>query len=94
VSDTLKRADAAGRVIETVSRDGLWRAQTPQAFPREQLLRAYREARTQGVQATDDAALCERIGLPVVLVSGSERAMKITNDGDFARAEKLAALEE
>jgi 2-C-methyl-D-erythritol 4-phosphate cytidylyltransferase len=80
VSDTLKRADAAGRVIETVSRDGLWRAQTPQAFPREQLLRAYREARTQGLEATDDAALCERIGLPVVLVAGSELSMKITND--------------
>lgn len=94
VSDTLKRVDAAGGVVETVPRDGLWRAQTPQAFPREYLIRAYSEARAQGIAATDDAALCERLGLPVVIVRGSERAMKITDESDFARAEALAALEE
>jgi 2-C-methyl-D-erythritol 4-phosphate cytidylyltransferase len=93
VSDTLKRVDTAGRVIETVPRDGLWRAQTPQAFPREQLIRAYTEASAQNLVATDDAALCERIGLPVVVVRGSERAMKITDETDFARAEALATLE-
>jgi 2-C-methyl-D-erythritol 4-phosphate cytidylyltransferase len=93
VSDTLKRVDTAGSVVETVPRDGLWRAQTPQAFPREQLVRAYTEARAQGVEATDDAALCERIGLPVVVVRGSERAMKITDESDFARAEALATLD-
>jgi 2-C-methyl-D-erythritol 4-phosphate cytidylyltransferase len=93
VSDTLKRVDTAGRVVETVPRDELWRAQTPQAFPREHLIRAYTEARAQNVVATDDAALCERIGLPVVVVRGSERAMKITDESDFAHAEALAALE-
>jgi 2-C-methyl-D-erythritol 4-phosphate cytidylyltransferase len=93
VSDTLKRVDPSGSVVETVPRDGLWRAQTPQAFPREHLIRAYTEARAQNVVATDDAALCERIGLPVVVVRGSERAMKITDESDFARAEALATLE-
>jgi len=88
--DTLKRASLEGRIDATVPREGLWRAQTPQAFPRAMLERAYREARSQRVHATDDAALCERIGLPVRVVEGSERTMKITDERDFARAESLA----
>lgn len=94
VSDTLKRADESGRVMETVDRTGLWRAQTPQGFPREVLVRAYREARADGITASDDAALCERLGIKVVVVLGSERALKITDESDFARAEALAALDE
>jgi 2-C-methyl-D-erythritol 4-phosphate cytidylyltransferase len=93
VTDTLKRASDGGQVRETVSRAGLWRAQTPQAFPREMIVRAYVEARAAGVSGTDDAALCERIDLPVVLVPGSELALKITTEEDFARAEALAKLE-
>lgn len=94
VVDTIKRADENGNVIETISRDGLWRIQTPQAFPREMLERAYADAHDAGVSATDDASLCERLGLPVVIVPGSERAMKITADSDFARAEALSILPE
>ena len=52
--------------------------------------RAYREARAQNLHATDDAALCERLGLPVRVVAGSELAMKITDEVDFARAESMA----
>ena len=55
---------------------------------------AYVQARRDGVMATDDATLCERLGLPVVLVRGSERALKITEEADFARAEQLASLRE
>ena len=88
--DTLKHASADGSVDATVPRDGLWRAQTPQGFPRAMLERAYREARAERIQATDDAALCERLGLPVRVVEGSERAMKITDESDFARAETMA----
>jgi 2-C-methyl-D-erythritol 4-phosphate cytidylyltransferase len=94
VSDTLKRADPNGRIVETVDRDGLWRIQTPQAFPRDMIERAHREARAGGISATDDAALCERIGMPVVIVPGSERAMKITSEADFGRAEALSILPE
>ena len=90
VTDTLKRADDADRVVETVDRTRLWRAQTPQAFPRDMIERAYAEARQHGIRATDDAALCERLGMPVRMVRGSERAMKITEEADFARAEALA----
>lgn len=96
VVDTLKRVDDQGRIVETVARAGLWRAQTPQGFPREVIERAHREAKAAGVhgEATDDAALCERIGVPVHVVRGSERAMKVTEEGDFARADALAPLED
>lgn len=94
VADTLKRTDGDGRVVETVDRAGLWRIQTPQAFPREMIERAHVEARTDRVSATDDASLCERLGLPVVIVPGSERAMKITGEADFAVAEALSILPE
>ncbi len=94
VVDTLKRADERGALIETIGREGMWRAQTPQAFPREMLEAAYADAFAAGVAGTDDASLCERLGLPVVAVQGSERAMKITTDADFARAEALSILPE
>ena len=89
VVDTIKRADADMRVVQTTDRRGLWRAQTPQGFPRAVLERAHREARAALLNATDDAALVERLGVPVHLVRGSELAMKVTEEGDFARAERL-----
>jgi 2-C-methyl-D-erythritol 4-phosphate cytidylyltransferase len=94
VVDTLKRVDDAGRIVTTVNRDHLWRAQTPQGFPRDVLNRAYREAHAVGVTDTDDAALVERIGVPVVVVRGSERALKVTEPQDFRRAELLVPLTE
>jgi 2-C-methyl-D-erythritol 4-phosphate cytidylyltransferase len=90
--DTLKEVDESGRIVRTVDRGQLWRAQTPQGFPRAMIESAYRDARTAGVIATDDAALCERLGFPVVVVRGSERALKITEESDFARADALAPL--
>lgn len=96
VVDTLKRVNADGCIDETVSRDNLWRAQTPQGFPRTLIERAHREAKAGGWhgEATDDAALCERLGVPVRVVRGSEAAIKVTEEGDFARAALLAGLNE
>ena len=94
VTDTLKRVDSSGKIVITVDRSGLWRAQTPQAFPREAIERAYREARESERFATDDAALCEQIGLTVVAVRGSERAHKITEENDFALVEALSIFRE
>jgi len=94
VSDTLKRVDSSGKIIETVDRFGIWRAQTPQAFPRKVIERAHREAREADRIATDDAALCEQIGLPVFVVRGSERALKITGEIDFSLAEALSIFRE
>ena len=92
--DTLKRVDEAGIVVETVSRERLWRAQTPQGFPREMIMRAHREAKAARVQATDDAALCERLGIQVHMVRGSERALKVTEEADFERVDAAYALPE
>lgn len=94
VVDTLKEVDDGGRIVRTVERASLWRAQTPQAFPREMIERAYAEAARERRTATDDAALCEALALPVVVVRGSERAMKVTHEDDFARAESLAESRE
>ncbi len=94
VVDTLKEVDERGRIARTVPRAGLWRAQTPQGFPRAMIERAYVEARRDGVAATDDAALCERLGFEVVVVRGSERAVKITAESDFALAEAMFPLQE
>lgn len=94
VVDTLKEVDDTGHIVRTVDRARLWRAQTPQAFPREMLERAHIAARQAQVGATDDAALVERLGLPVVVVQGSERGLKITTEADFARADALSALPE
>ena len=94
VVDTLKEVDANGRIVRTVDRAGLWRAQTPQGFPREMIEAAYREAHVAGITATDDAALCERLGLTVVVVAGSEKALKVTTADDFARAEAMQHLPE
>ncbi|MBP7548845.1 MAG: 2-C-methyl-D-erythritol 4-phosphate cytidylyltransferase [Gemmatimonadaceae bacterium] len=96
VVDTLKRVDAEGRITGTVSREALWRAQTPQGFPRELIERAHREARANGTHAsaTDDAGLCEALGLAVHVVRGSEKALKVTEEADFARAEAFQSLPE
>ncbi|WP_198373226.1 2-C-methyl-D-erythritol 2,4-cyclodiphosphate synthase, partial [Roseomonas rosulenta] len=83
VTDTLKRG-AGSRITETVPREGLFRAQTPQAFRFDALLAAHRGG--DGA-ATDDAALLEAAGLPVILVPGGEANIKITWPEDLARVE-------
>ncbi|HET6519392.1 MAG TPA: bifunctional 2-C-methyl-D-erythritol 4-phosphate cytidylyltransferase/2-C-methyl-D-erythritol 2,4-cyclodiphosphate synthase [Geminicoccaceae bacterium] len=89
VTDTLKRADADGRVVRgTVARAGLWRAQTPQGFRFEAILAAHRAA-AEGPELTDDAAVAEAAGIEVALVEGEERNLKITTADDLARAALL-----
>jgi len=86
VSSTLKRVAGDHTVEETVSREGLWEAQTPQVFRRELLLEAY--ARREGFVATDDAQLVERIGHPVTVLVGSKMNLKITTREDLRLAEQ------
>lgn len=85
VADTLKRGEG-GRIVATVPRDGLFRAQTPQAFRFDVVLAAHRAAAI--APATDDAALLEAQGLPVALVPGAEDNIKITYRDDLMRAER------
>ncbi|MBA4011866.1 MAG: bifunctional 2-C-methyl-D-erythritol 4-phosphate cytidylyltransferase/2-C-methyl-D-erythritol 2,4-cyclodiphosphate synthase [Phenylobacterium sp.] len=87
VADTLKRGRDV--VAETVSRDGLWRAQTPQAF-RLDVLRAAYAAWPADAEPTDDAAVVERAGGKVAIAPGDPRLMKLTYPEDFAMAEQLA----
>jgi len=86
VSDTLKRGSA--EIAGTVDRVGLWRAQTPQAFPLGRLRAAY-AAWPADETPTDDAAVVERDGGTVRLVEGDPRLMKLTYPEDFAMAEAL-----
>lgn len=86
--DTVKRVAPDGRVLETVPRDHLYGAQTPQGF-RPGLLRAAHC--DDKPAATDDAVLVERLGLPVWTVPGSEQAFKVTTPADLVRAEALLA---
>ena len=92
VSDTLKEAAEAdpSRIARTVPRERLWRAQTPQGFPRELLLRAHAARLAQALPATDDAMLVEACGGTVRLVPDSPRNLKITTPDDLALAECLA----
>jgi 2-C-methyl-D-erythritol 4-phosphate cytidylyltransferase/2-C-methyl-D-erythritol 2,4-cyclodiphosphate synthase len=87
VPDTLKRGD--GLVDRTVSREGLWRAQTPQAFRLGKLRAAYRRWPT-GEEPTDDASVMERAGGHVAMVAGDPMLMKLTYPEDFMLAEQLA----
>ena len=88
VPDTLKRGD--GLVEETVSREGLWRAQTPQAFRFGRLKAAYRRW-PASEEPTDDASVMERAGGSVAMVPGDPLLMKLTYPEDFMLAEQLAA---
>jgi 2-C-methyl-D-erythritol 4-phosphate cytidylyltransferase len=94
ISDTVKRLAADYVVAETIDRSRLWRVQTPQAFPRDVLYRAHSLPLEQRVKSPDDAALCEGLGYKCVGVPGSERAIKITTESDFAVAEALTNLTE
>ena len=94
VTDTLKRVNGYGEIVETIDREGVVRIQTPQAFPRAMIDEVHARAFEERITATDDAALCERFGKKVVFVQGSERAMKITDESDFVRAEALSILPE
>jgi 2-C-methyl-D-erythritol 4-phosphate cytidylyltransferase len=86
VADTLKRQTAAGRIAETVSRVGLWGAQTPQMFPHGLLLRALEHA---GTAVTDEASAVEAFGLSPRLVESDMTNLKVTFPRDLEVAEWL-----
>jgi 2-C-methyl-D-erythritol 4-phosphate cytidylyltransferase len=87
VAGTLKRVGRDHKIEETVSRQNLWEAQTPQVFRRQLLLDAY--AKRAGLNATDEAQMVERIGHPVTVVPGSPINIKITTKEDQRVAEHL-----
>jgi 2-C-methyl-D-erythritol 4-phosphate cytidylyltransferase len=102
LADTVKAVDPAGRVEATLDRATLRAIQTPQGFRRDVLAAAHRSAGeagppdpafpgAAGLEATDDAALVERIGGAVMVVPGHEEAFKITRPIDLLLAEAVLA---
>lgn len=89
VTDTLKRAGPDGRVNATVSREGLWRAQTPQMFRVSELRSALTSALENDLTVTDEASAMELAGFRVQLVEGSAANLKVTFPQDLAMAEFL-----
>ena len=86
VADTIKRTDENGQIVETVDRSVLMAVQTPQGFPREQLVAAHKAAKEEH---TDDSALVADAGYPVSVIAGDPLAFKITTAWELRRAEQL-----
>jgi 2-C-methyl-D-erythritol 4-phosphate cytidylyltransferase len=89
VTDTIKQVDPQGRITGTPDRQHLWAAQTPQGFAVRQLRDAHREALDKGWTVTDDAALYERLELPVRVLDAPASNIKLTTPFDLAVAEAM-----
>lgn len=89
--DTMKQVGETGTVLRTIPREQLWAAQTPQAFARNVIMRAFESAYAESFVGTDCSMLVERYGLaPVIIVEGSYDNLKITMPEDLAVAERIA----
>lgn len=89
LADTIKMGNPESLVERTVPRDQLYRVQTPQIFRKDWLAEALDWAKQEGVDATDEATLVERMGRPVKLAQGSETNFKITRPSDLLLAEQI-----
>ena len=87
--DTLKQVGSDGRITQTLRRDAVWLAQTPQGFRLGLIRSAHRQARHEGFLGTDDAQLVERLGRAVAVVPGSRTNIKITTPDDLRLAESI-----
>ncbi len=91
VTDTIKEVDPTGTITATPDRSRLWAAQTPQAFSVAQLRQAHACAAAEGWSVTDDAALYERLGLPVRVLEAPPSNIKLTTPFDLTVAEAVLA---
>lgn len=87
--DTIKRVEDGGLVVETVPRERIWRAQTPQIARRVTLIEALADAEATGAEVTDEASALERCGHPVVVVESPESNFKVTTAEDLERARAI-----
>ena len=94
ISDTVKLADKNNRVRDTIPRDGLWRAQTPQMFRYGELRYALQDAKKKGLVITDEASAMEFAGYQPLMVQGRSDNIKITVPGDLQLAETFIKLQE
>lgn len=86
---TVKKTGPNLRIIETVPRQNLWMAQTPQGFKRDIIIKSYDKIRKSKKEYTDDAEVVEKCGYPVEIVAGSDDNIKITTRDDLKLAESL-----
>jgi 2-C-methyl-D-erythritol 4-phosphate cytidylyltransferase len=91
VTDTIKEVESE-TIVRTHERSKLWRALTPQCFRYDILRRAFENALDKNLNATDDSAMVEAIGVSVSIVKGNPRNIKITHKEDLAVAELLLML--
>ncbi|MFH0799483.1 MAG: 2-C-methyl-D-erythritol 4-phosphate cytidylyltransferase [Pseudomonadota bacterium] len=89
IRETVKRVGADGMIQETVDREHLWGAQTPQGFLTSILKDAVAAALRDGFVGTDEASLVERMGAKVTAIDGDARNIKITTPSDLAMAEGI-----
>ena len=89
ITDTVKRSEEGKFVSATLDRNKLWAAQTPQVFRMNLLLEAYENAKTNGLDVTDDAGLLQNSGHKAQLVMGNYKNFKITTQEDLKLAEAL-----
>lgn len=90
VTDTVQEVGPTGVILSTPDRARLRAAQTPQGFPRAELVEAYRRAARDRFAATDDAAVYARYAGPVRVVEGAPENIKVTRPGDLEVAEVFA----
>lgn len=89
ITGTIKRVSGAGVIDATVSREGLYEAQTPQVFRRQLIIDAYAKRPTEGETVTDDAQLVERTGYPVAVARSDATNIKITTKADVTLANAI-----
>ncbi|BAO44572.1 2-C-methyl-D-erythritol 4-phosphate cytidylyltransferase [Thiolapillus brandeum] len=92
VHDTMKRTDTQGRILETVERDRLWHAFTPQMFPLGKLHDSLQAALAAGIAVTDEASAMEWAGCQPLMVEGASSNIKITRPADLLLAEFYLSL--
>jgi len=89
ISDSLKEVSTDLQIVRSIPREHVWAMQTPQVFPLGVLAKALRKAKADAFVGTDEAAIVERIGYPILCVPGEAENIKITTASDWLRAEMI-----
>ncbi len=90
--DTVKQVKGSNEIVKTLDREGIWLAQTPQAFQYHIILEAHETARRMGYGGTDDSYLVEKLGEKVMIIPGSRTNIKITTPEDLEMADALLSV--
>ena len=88
MTETIKRADASGRICESLDRAGVWVMETPQVFTKPLLVRAYEAVIREGALVTDEVSAMQHIGVPVFVIENTAPNPKITFPSDLTLAER------